>query len=66
MKVQLKISDLEAIIKAAKTQVESKDYLTATIEIKQVSKCDTHAGSDTVNVFVKSAYAECISEPLKK
>jgi hypothetical protein len=62
--IQITITDLEKILAMAKQKIANDSDLSRTIEITRVKECDTHLGSDTCRVFVKSSYAECNSKEI--
>lgn len=61
MKIQITISDLEALIQRAKKMQKYNSSLSSTIEFSLVSASDTHLGSDRFKAELKSGYAECVN-----
>jgi len=59
MEITIKISDLEDIVKAAKLKKESDSSLGNTVNLKQILESQIHGASDTLEVRLNSAYAEC-------
>lgn len=62
--IQLNLSDLIRIIDKVRSNRLQDDSLSTTIQINLVEPTDTHTGSDKVEVFQKSGYAECFSTKL--
>ena len=64
MKLQINIEKLQNIIDAAKAAMKKDSSLSNILQIEVTKENDTHLGSDTVGVILKSNYAECNGEPI--
>jgi len=64
MKLQIEIDKLEAIVKAAKEAQKRDSSYSNTVTIEVTKQCDTHTGSDTLGVWIKSGYGECNGESI--
>lgn len=64
MKLQIDIEKLQRIIEAARAAKQRDSSLSDTMEIKVTTLTDTHLGSDTVGVILKSRYGECIGQAI--
>lgn len=63
--VQLTIRALKEIIRQAESLQEADSSLSSTIEITQDKECETHLGNDSVTIFLKSSYSECIGKHIQ-
>jgi hypothetical protein len=60
--LQIKVVDLEKIIKAARTAQRGDGSLSGTLGIRVLKETNTHLGSDVLEVFLKSNYSECVGK----
>jgi hypothetical protein len=64
MKIQITLKDLEQIIQIAKKRKNNDSSLSETIELVKVHDSETHCGNDSIEVNLKSGFAECYSTKL--
>lgn len=60
--IQLSVAQLKEIIELAEINLKNDDSLSNTVEIYRIKECETHTGGDTIRVYQKSGYSECISK----
>lgn len=65
MRVTLKITELEALLKAAKRTYENNDLgMNPVVDIEVVEKARVHGDSDQVTAGLQYGWAECGIEPI--
>ena len=62
--IKITIRDLKSIIENAEMLIKYDSSLSDTIELKQLSECDTHNGSDAITAHLKSSYRECVGSAI--
>lgn len=62
--IQLSVAQLREIIELAEINLKRDDSLSNTVEIYKIKECETHTGGDTIRVYQKSGYAECVGTQL--
>jgi hypothetical protein len=60
--IQIDLSDIKKIVDKAEYFKSFDASLSNTIEITVIATNDSHLGSDEIDVWLKSNYAECIGQ----
>jgi hypothetical protein len=63
-KMQISLDHLKKIIYNAETELKYDASLSKTLMFELDKECDTHTGSDSIRVTIKSSYAECIGREI--
>lgn len=63
-KIQISLDHLRKIIYNAETAKRNDESLSETLTFELDKECDTHLGSDSIRVTLKSGYSECIGREI--